>query len=336
MKLLLDVSGFDRFIELTNKLEENKKISKKDWELLFSTPGYNALVEREYNKDFFVKAFTLVFDPSKLESLEKELETSIGRYLKYYLKVKENREKYQKNITSIQEKWDKIVDNIITRSLSLLPNIEYSGEPTISIVVFDTDARGYETVIVDAAFTENLETFVSMVSHEVFHFFRKEYLCYNKDDVEESDKTLIWVLNQLHSEGIADQIDKDYFIYGKTKTPFPQGYINFFKKSVQDAPETVKKIDKLISQLSENHSDRKEIIDELRKTIPLAGHPTGYYMTNLILKNGLVEKLIKDASNPFSFFNIFNEAVQKDREEIPSFSDDCLKVIQKLEDKYKK
>ncbi|MCG3217191.1 MAG: hypothetical protein KAS63_10715 [Candidatus Heimdallarchaeota archaeon] len=336
MKLLLDISGFEKFIELTNKLEENKNLSNKDWNLLFSTPGYNALIESEYNKDFFVKSFTLVFDSTKSESLEQELETSISRYLKYYLKVKENKEEYQKNVNSIQEKWDKIEVNIITRSLSLLPNIEYLSDPTISIVIFDTDARGYETVVIDAAFAENLESFVSMVSHEVFHFFRNKHLCYNKEDVEESDKDLIWGLNQLHSEGIADQIDKDYFIYGKTKTPFPQGYINLFKKSVRDAPETIKKIDKLISQLSEDHSKRKEIIDELRRTIPLAGHPTGYYMTTLIIKNGLVEKLIKDASNPFSFFRLFNEAVQKDREEIPSFSDDCLKVIQKLEDKYKK
>ena len=82
-------------------------------------------------------------------------------------------------------------------------------------------------------------------------------------------------------------------------------------------------------------SNRKELIDELRSIVPLGGHPTGFYMSNLIIKNGLYDELVRDAFNPFSFFRIFNKAVEKDREEFPSFSDESLELIKKMETKYR-
>ncbi len=63
MHLKLDISGFEKFLEIAEKLEKGKVVSEKSWNDLFDTPGYRILIDKEYNRDFFVKAFTLTFNP---------------------------------------------------------------------------------------------------------------------------------------------------------------------------------------------------------------------------------------------------------------------------------
>ncbi|MHA2255417.1 MAG: DUF5700 domain-containing putative Zn-dependent protease [Candidatus Heimdallarchaeaceae archaeon] len=334
MHLKLDTSGFEKFLEIAEMLEKGKVVSEKTWNELFDTPGYRVLIDREYNRDFFVKAFTLVYNPKLKEKLNEELDSSIGRYLKYYLEVKENRKKYTKDLTVIKENWKLIEGNIFSRASSFLPDYEFEDEPVISVVIFDTDARGYNNVIVDACFTENFESFVSMTSHELFHHLRNQILCYNRDEVEAEDKEIVHILNQIHSEGIADHIDKDYFIYGNVKTPFPEEYVKQFKKYVNESPDIIKKLDSKLQDLLDQSKDKKSIGKELKKIVPFSGHPLGYYMTRLIIKNALVNKLIKEVSDPFSFFELYNEAARRDKETKPIFSEECLKIIKDLKDKY--
>ncbi|MCG3220873.1 MAG: hypothetical protein H7641_05780 [Candidatus Heimdallarchaeota archaeon] len=336
MRLKLDTSGFEKFLELAEMLEKGKVVSEKSWNELFDTPGYRVLINREYNRDFFVKAFTLIFNPELKEKLHEELDSSIGRYLKYYLEVKENRKNYTKDLTVIKDNWKIIEANIFSRATSFLPDHEYKNEPVISVVIFDTDARGYDNIIIDACFTESFESFVSIASHELFHHLRNQQLCYNKDKIKEEDKDIVQVLNQIHSEGIADHIDKDYFIYGNVKTAFPDDYIKQYKKHVNEAPEIISRIDKKIQELSNEEKESINIGKELKKIVPLSGHPLGYSMTKLVIKNALVGKLIKEVGNPFSFFELYNEAARRDKEVKSMFSDDFLKIIKDLEDKYSK
>jgi hypothetical protein len=336
LSIQLDTSGFDCFIEIVEKLEQGEEISRKEWSNLFSTPGYNSLVEKEFNKDFFIKAFTLAYNPTLKEVLEKQLETSIGRFLKHYLKINEIKEEYVRNIKNIKENWEKLSGTIFSRATSFIPDKEYETEATISIVIFDTDARGYDNIIIDACFTDSLESFVSITSHELFHHYRNQFLVYNKDEIDEEDKDIVHILNQIHTEGIADHIDKEYFIYGNVKTCFPEDYINRFKKYVLDAPNILRRVDNKICELSSEKADRKKINEELKKLVSFSGHPLGYYMTRLIIKNALVDKLIRNIGNPFSFFRLYNEATNRDKVEKQSLSVECLKIINDLETKYLK
>lgn len=334
MHLKLDTSGFEKFLEIAEMLEKGKVVSEKSWNELFDTPGYRVLIEREYNRDFFVKAFTLTFNPEFNGKFHEELDSSIGRYLKYYLEVKENRKIYTKDLTLIKENWKIIEGNIFSRATSFLPDHAYEDEPVISVVIFDTDARGYDNIIVDASFTESFESFVSIASHELFHHLRNQLLCYDKDEIKEEEKAIVQVINQIHSEGVADHIDKDYFIYGNIKTPFPEEYVKRFKKYVNESPDIIKKLDSKLQELSDDSKDKGSIGKDLKKIVPISGHPLGYYMTSLIIKNALVDKLIKNVENPFSFFALYNEAVDRDKEEKSNFSKESLLVIKSIEKKY--
>lgn len=336
LSLILDTSGYECFMEIMEKLEEGKSVSEKEWNKLFGTKGYKSLVSKEYNKEFFVKAFTLSFDPSLKDRLESELESSIGRYLRYYQTVKKRRKEYEENIAKIKENWKKLAGTIESRATSFLPDYEFEIEPVISIVIFDTDARGYDNIIVDASFTESMESFVSIVSHELFHHLRNQILCYNKEEVEEEERNIVQLIDQIHSEGIADHIDKEYFIYGNIKTPFPEEYIERYKKSMKESPDIIRKLDNKLQELLDEAKEKRNISKDLKRIVPLSGHPLGYYLTRLIIKNALVDKLIREVGNPFSFFELYNEAARRDKEVKPIFSEKSLKIFKDLEDKYSK
>jgi uncharacterized protein YjaZ len=336
MRIKLDLSSFEQFWHIVGILEGSTNPSKDDWNKLFDTPGYKALIASEFNKDFFKQSFIAAFDPEKEETLEKLLEGKTSRYLKYYSQVRKDKKTYEKNVKLIEEKWKKIHESIYARASAFLPYGESEENPTVSILIFDTDARGYETIVIDAIFANRLEDFVSLAAHEVHHFYRNQMLEYDKEDIEEEDKDLIWVINQIHAEGIADHIDKGLFIYGGIETAFPKSYVKYFKESVKRAPEIIKEINTLIENFTNNKLPNKELGQEIKKIVPLAGHPLGYYMANIIIKNAHFDELIRTVGNPFKFYELYNEAAKLDREKLSLYSEISLSLIEELEKKYVK
>jgi len=336
MRIKLDLSSFEQFWHIVGILESSSNPSEDEWNKLFDTTGYSALITSEYNKDFFKQSFIAVFDPEKEETLEKLLEGKTSRYLKYYSKVKKDKKTYEKNVKLIKEKWNKIHESIYARASAFLPYGESEKNPTVSILIFDTDARGYETIVIDAIFANRLEDFVSLAAHEVHHFYRNQMLEYDKEEIEEEDKDLIWVINQIHAEGIADHIDKGLFIFGGIETAFPKAYVKYFKEYVKRAPEIIKEINTIIEKFVSEKLTNKELGLEIKKIVPLAGHPLGYYMTNIIIKNAHFDELIRTVGNPFKFYELYNKAARMDREKLSLFSDISLNLVEELEKKYVK
>ncbi|MHA1829527.1 MAG: DUF5700 domain-containing putative Zn-dependent protease [Candidatus Heimdallarchaeaceae archaeon] len=334
MRIDLDLTSFQKFWELMFKLEEHKAVTDEDWNELFDTPGFKALIDNEYNEEFFKQNFLLVFDPNNGEILHQKLANEKNRVLLHLLEIKSKRELLQAKVKYLEQNWKKISDTLLTRCQAFLPNVEFETIPVVSIVIFDIDAQSYETIVVDTIFVQELESFVSLTAHELFHFYRKQMLCYDEEKVEESDKDLLWILNQIHSEGVADHIDKDYFIYGGIKTPFPDPYVNFFKKSVVDSPRIISSINSIVDTLDSSTEKFLEVGKEIKKLVPLAGHTLGYYMVNLILKNSLYKELVKVTGDPFSFFKLYNKAVLADKENLPLFSTKFIELISKIKEKY--
>ncbi len=336
MRIKLDLSSFEQFWHIVGILESSSNPSEDEWNKLFDTPGYSALIASEFNKDFFKQSFLAAFDPEKEETLERLLEGKTSRYLKYYSQVRKDKKTYEKNVKLIEEKWKKIHESIYARASAFLPYGESEKNPIVSILIFDTDARGYETIVIDAIFANRLEDFVSLAAHEVHHFYRNQLLEYDKEKIEEEDKELIWVINQIHAEGIADHIDKGLFIFGGIETAFPKTYVKYFKETVKRAPEIIEEINTIIESFTNNKLTKKELGIEIKKVVPLSGHPLGYYMANIIIKNAHFDELIRTVGNPFKFFELYNKAARLDRERLSLFSEISLNLIEELEKKYVK
>ena len=79
---------------------------------------------------------------------------------------------------------------------------------------------------------------------------------------------------------------------------------------------------------------RRELGRKLRDLVPLSGHPTGFYMSNLIIDQLGKDALIKEIGNPFTFFRLYNQGADKKGNEAPTFSEKAIRFIQSLEEKY--
>ena len=334
MEIKLDLSSFEQFLKIVETIEKSQEPSEEEWNSLFETPGYKALIESEFNKEFFKRSFLAVFDPKRNEELNVLLEGKTARYIKYYQQVKQVKDRYDLDINDIKKNWTELQDKIFARAAAFLPYRIPEKNPTVSILVFDTDARGYDTLIIDASFTFRIEDFVSLTAHEVHHFYRNQMLQYDKEKIEEEDKELIWILNQIQGEGIADHIDKDYFIFGNIKTAFPEAYVKFYKDRVEKVPLVIKDINKISKEYSENKISISDLGKKLKDLVSLAGHPLGYFITNIIIKNSYFDDLIRILGNPFKFFELYNKAARIDRENVPLFSENFIMLTSSLEKKY--
>ncbi|OLS30106.1 MAG: hypothetical protein HeimAB125_20460, partial [Candidatus Heimdallarchaeota archaeon AB_125] len=74
----------------------------------------------------------------------------------------------------------------------------------------------------------------------------------------------------------------------------------------------------------------------VKKIVPLAGHPLGYYMTKIIIKNAHFDDLIRIVGNPFKFFKLYNKSVVSERENLSVYSETTIEIIEDFEKKYVK
>jgi hypothetical protein len=76
-------------------------------------------------------------------------------------------------------------------------------------------------------------------------------------------------------------------------------------------PEVIKKFDKILSKIYDQPYQQKELNAEIRKLITRAGHPTGFYMANVILEQLGKQALVDVVRNPFKFFYLYTEAAKE-------------------------
>jgi hypothetical protein len=335
----LDFSGMDEFWKITSILTKDIEPDDNDWNALFNTPGYSILTQSEFSKDYFKNYFRLAYMPNKKNMLREELDKPHWRvqYLRHMTNVLSQKEKIKNHRKKL------ISSNDITREALKLTKEYFPGDtlvtddlPQISFVVFGNDARGYSNIVIDVLFSmEQGNKIKYLVGHEAHHFYRNKQLEFNFPGPGHPDYNLIWVLNQIQAEGIADQIDKRvrFFDGGDMED---SKWAHKFKEYLKLTPGLIIRMDSLFVQYSSQSEDLNSLSEELKKIIPMSGHPTGYYMTRAIIENLGKNELLKHVGNPFQFFRLYNQAAQKDTERYPAFSEESLKLIKHLESRYLK
>lgn len=329
----------DEFWKITSVLTNDIEPDDKDWTALFNTPGYFILTQSEFSKEYFKNYFRLAYMPNKNNLLKEELNKSHWRiqYLRHMTKVLSEKEKIRQH----QEKL--VLSNYLTNEALKLTK-EYFLEdawtnndlPQISFVVFGNDARGYSNIVIDILYSiEQGNKLKYLVGHEAHHFYRNKQLEFDFPDPDHPDYNLIWVLNQIHAEGIADQIDKRvrYFNGGDQEN---SKWALKYKGYLNSTPTLIKRMDSLFVQYSTQSGYLNSISEELRKSIPLSGHPTGYFMTKVIIENLGKRELLKNIGNPFQFLRLYNQVALNHPEGYPTFSEKSLELINNLELKYSK
>ncbi len=330
-----DISGTEYFYSIINILEEDGEPAPDTWEALFSTPGYKVLTESEFSRDHFIDHFRLAFMPSRVKKLEDAIENGKvnAGLIEHYRESGNQKEEVMAFAGILQSNKDSLMRLSVEKALEYLPDKSVEKSPPVSFLVFAYDARGYLPVVIDILFAKDLgEMLPLMLAHEFHHYYRNMQLEYEPEDISDKEADLIWVMDQIQCEGIADQIDKEILL-GKESSPL-YFLSESWNRMVENAPSYIEKIDSLLSGVAENIHSIEKSGTILRQSLPMSGHPVGFYMANLIIEEYGKDELVSEVGNPFAFFRRYNEAVNKANGGLPGFSKQTMTVIEELEYRY--
>jgi hypothetical protein len=305
-----DFSAIAPFWTVHDSLAADREPTAEEWAALLNTPGYRALTRTEFTNEFFKSMFRLAFMPSKKGELDTALtDQRQARYLRHYLDVSQRREELEPHLEQLQS--NPVVDEIIQRAYEFLPSHDVTGRPEVAFVIFANDGRAYEPIVIDflASVSWDIDSFLA---HEFHHWYRNRLRILDLEKVDDADADLLWTLDQIQSEGIADLIDKRAWILeGASPPQGAERYAEIYRQNLEATPEILKALDALLLQYSGPPETRAAIGAQIAELIPQSGHPTGFYMAALIRNQLGRESLTKDVGDPFAFVRAFNQAADQ-------------------------
>lgn len=328
-----DFSGYRQFLNIKETLEQDHEPTTTQWEELFNTPGYKILTKSEFKKEFFVENFMIAYKPSNSEKLNHLLQTSgkQSRFLKHALYVKKNLNKISKHLHDLHTSSRLKIETEKLLSEHLPSNIIKNAQnPTVAFVIFANDARGYTPVVVDIAFSMGYKNYLPyLLAHEFHHFYRNQYATLQLPNEDAADYNLLWVMNQIHLEGMADQIDKEAILLSESALMKDSKRAKQFQQQLKNAPQLMRQMDSLLIEIN-NAGNRYGILsEEVRTLLPQSGHILGFYMANQIRKQFGKGKLMEEIGNPFHFFRLYQKAAKRVK-----FSSQSMQLLEKLEAQY--
>lgn len=342
---IFDFSGVDQFFKIKKILEQDKHPSEEQWETLFQTPGYRVLIEIEFKRDFFIQYFQMAFMPSRADSLQKELERLAQlreksfnyrwyeSALKHYIQIRDHQDSILQFTRKIRD--PEMVINARKKAMTLLPSRIPDAFPKIAFLIFGNDARGYDPVVMDIGYVQEYGPHVDLLfAHEIHHYYLDSLWQYDIQKVNKEDESTLWAMGQIYKEGIADQIDKTQAYFTEPVAPAKQKRADRFRREVDNTPQVIAQLDRILQQMVDSPTDRLKHGREFARQVPWSGHPTGYFMARAILNRWGPSMLIRDAGNPFGFFQRYQGAAQQSEGALPRFSARAIDMIRLLEKKY--
>jgi len=170
-------------------------------------------------------------------------------------------------------------------------------------------------------------------AHDSYHsivggIFGTKLETVNHDSLTDEDKDLLFFLEIIAEEGIADLIDKP--ILGQPGSPL-YAEVQALKKDEEIyAASYINSIDSLLKTCYRNGKVPPFSFQGFSKN---GGHIPGRFMATQIKNAGLLSLCIKDAGDPMAFFETYQNAL-KSGSTAPRFSTESIYFLQKLRAKW--
>ena len=325
---VVDVSGVERFLEITALLERDVEPTPAQWDSLFATPGYAVLLRHEFRRDFFIRRFEVAFMPSKQAELAEQRARDTGfwaQFLPHYLRAKSMRAEIRRRMEEMRAA--DFSQAAVARARAFLPDLPPDGTPSVAFVIFGPDSRGYDPVVLDILYATGREAFLDLVAHEFHHWYRARLA---PDLTRHQD--ILWVLGQIHLEGVADLINVPRWLGrpADSLSANERRYVGYLDTS----PATIRVVDSLLAAMLDDPGDIRELGARLRAAVPMSGHPTGFYMARTILEEMGRDAVVGTVANPFAFFRLYSQSATRRRDGTPPLSDRALAFLRSLEARY--
>ncbi|MCG8331209.1 MAG: hypothetical protein MI974_26200 [Chitinophagales bacterium] len=329
-------ASFGIFWESMDQIERQDETSIEDLEKLWRSPGYSSWMGSKRSQSIFYNYFTLVNDPKLQDSLQHELARSTGYRLilfKHFIEAKQKRTELHEFAEKI--KTSDIIEQAKKHAFKYLPDtLSVEDDSTIiAMMIFQPDAFAIpedNVVLMDVLFAYNYgEGFESFLGHELHHIYAGKYLSKLKT-ADYKNEALVWSIDKLRSEGIADLIDKEHILEKVNKSEHDQKYIDHYRNSKRH----LQTIDSLLQEIAKDTLKFKELGKKVRRELPYSAHPMGLYIAKIIKNNRGPEALLHCLESPFPFLYLYNEIARESQGKYHVFSDLSIQYLQALEQKY--
>lgn len=333
-----NTEAVSKFWEVVDVLKNDNTLNDSLWDSYYELPGNKRYMEKNRGEAQVLQHrgfLELVFRPSMADSLSKTIEkgeVSNNDIFQNLIYIKDNEKAIREYMTSLVS--PDYLPAAIKLTKKYLPQNSY--EPISNNLTIYMQAITYDAAVQDSSMYFGLSIVHdfdkvqpgTVAAHELHHVLRKENEIYGS--LSPKDSASLWVIRKINNEGSADLIDKKIAVEPKNNTLMGP----LFKQVLlSDIGPVIQQLD---MALVNNSKDEQEFVttDEFNKILNyFSGHIPGYYMAEVIDRNGLKEELIDGCENPFNIFYLYDRAAEKDAAAPVRFSDETMEYLRMLEQK---
>ncbi len=302
-------------LDIGEEIRSGKVIDEETWERLFDTEGYRkylATSRRDVLCAMIKEATEFAFSADRKAEIDSVLlltpdsndyQTLMLQNLCKLARRREEARRFMEetDFPGLLSKADRLVKRY-------LPKRAASGEVTLNdlyliCTIPDASVRSHSVLLdLNLAMDMTEDEIVQLLAHEFFHNYRESAL------PDEPGDSFWKIFNSFENEGVADLIDKGEHpesVYARYGASFEELYLQEYQNSSRKLQELDSLL--LVYQANPVEGEYGPVADLL----VFNGHPTGYYMTRLICKEGLRNQLIEAFDSPATFAELYNEAASR-------------------------
>lgn len=326
---VVDTAPIELYLEMTDYIRKNGQLDTVLLKKYFDNPTVALFKQRPgFDALKFSNSLTAVYSKSNLPERDRDLDYNL------MVKYRDNELIIRKGINRVKQA--NIAKKVKERLRSFYPssfNLD-SAELHFVYLFLEEGNGGIPGYVFNSALqTAYLgEKDIDVISaHEAYHsitnsiFLEKFSKLFNaqQSDALTNKQDLLWYLEVVAEEGIADLIDKKILRAGSS--PLAREIEDLRRNEVSRSERRIAQIDSLLSD-----SNAALNVQTLNKFLEQGGHIPGRYMGEKIKEGNRFNEFVKYTGNPFYFFYLYNEAV-KGIPSAPRFSTSSIARLKALE-----
>jgi hypothetical protein len=331
----VDVTAAARYFELVDTLKSGKGLHDDTWQQFLNMEGNRQYIQNQGYTDAYLNRFRktmeVVYLPEHDSTLQVRLQDNREHYMTYSIHMyKAHETELRGYLAQLEADKEAYVNTMYQNCYSMLPKRLHGKRPEAGVYLI---ALGNDAVANNGNMVLNLwgEYKFNQVKpgavggHELHHLLNRQ----KQYTVADKDKSLLLMLQLLMNEGAPDLIDKKYATAATMPGDMQWGTY-MFDLGKQHLP----KVDEVIKEIAsgEKQYSSKDIRQQV---IGMSGHIPGFYMADVIERNGLKKKLVANIDNPFQIVYLYNKAARKDKAKPYLFSDESIAYLKKVESEAK-
>lgn len=337
----IDTMPLDAYWKLIEPLKKNNSLSQHDWANFLAIEANKTYIDNQgFDAKYLEKLrqnIEYVYMPkydsllnARIVAINKDPASYWITYKVYvYKKYEQQLKEYEKQLLN-----PTYLDLMYKQAFSWLPKKLQKKDTSAHFYLLgiENDAIAGEGVIIATLWNLYNQDRINMGStagHEMHHNLRQPLAFKN---VSEADAGILYLLGSILNEGSADMIDKVSNIKFENKIPSELRYKDFLLNQADSIVTVINK--DLVLMANPKNSIFKTEKDYRQLIRWTSGHCPGYYMADIIVRNGYKRQMIENIQNPFQFIYLYNKAAIKDKQKPTLFSKIAIEYVQKLEKKY--